>query len=912
MPRNSILSALFFCVVFLGCGTVEQERTERTERAEGRLDPIRQGLYGTNAEGTVEQERTEGTERAMRIPTPWVEYGAERSAPEPPVPWGPDAGIYPGLIVPGAQAHINFGTNANDHTGDALRLFAQKVETNFNELYTNLTIVSNLVVAGGGGGGGGGDDKVATNNGTAWGLGLGDATVSRAAAIGADGKLTNAAASLAELNFLAGVTAGVQGQIAAKLASANNLSDIADALTARNNLGVVDVDSVVVLRTLNPATVKRYVIAGGYYAEGDGGEGVFVWNSTSAAATNYGTVFKDGNESATGRWLRVARIDGPINLKWFGVKGDGVTDDTARIVSAMGQVGAGGVLYVPAGTYLATSLSFSKSNFAIQGDYTGSTFKCSAVVNLFITITGNNWRIEGVKIDGDNKAFIGLYSNTANKGWRFNRNTVVNLYGDATIDPSAVGSVTGLHIHRGNQDWQVVGNTFSNILHLSSGTRLSVGVHATAFGWTTTNDTIRGGLIQGNSFDTIAYNLLEGAAVRLTDQPSGVLFDCIVSKNISTRTGKRFLKVIGDGVTAEGNESRTDGTNAYSFASFYGDYNKAIGNSAYGSMQKGVEFAGSFPANHCIAAHNLIVFDSTMAVSTNGIGIALQYDGPGNSGSDILADGNVVLNAAYHTRVIGPWGNVRIINSLGTNFFSSSGAIIVLTNGISATAPHDITIDGTDLAGIAGGYAVRIFQGANVNIGRISQAGAAGKLFRAAGITGANTVEENGDMTPASGDLLQWDGAKWVRLPRGTAGQVLTAGAVTNAWAPGGSGGGGILTNAQLAGRVWLADGATITPDLSLGMKFAVLVAGNRSLAAPINGAGRDGQTFEILFVHNATRTLTTVSNYIFGTDVTGITLSAALPAGSAWVGDYVGFDYLVTNNVANVRASPRGYAFSP
>src|SRR5690349_6913717 len=50
-------------------------------------------------------------------------------------------------------------------------------------------------------------------------------------------------------------------------------------------------------------------------------------------------------------------LQGPVNnVKAFGAVGDGVTDDTAAIQAALNAVpGIGGVVYVPAGTYLLTS-----------------------------------------------------------------------------------------------------------------------------------------------------------------------------------------------------------------------------------------------------------------------------------------------------------------------------------------------------------------------------------------------------------------------------------------------------------------------------------------------------------------------------------------------------------------------------
>lgn len=57
-----------------------------------------------------------------------------------------------------------------------------------------------------------------------------------------------------------------------------------------------------------------------------------------------------------------------VNVKAFGAKGDGVTDDTAAIQAALIAVGSGAanryVLYIPAGTYKITQkLTYYKREF---------------------------------------------------------------------------------------------------------------------------------------------------------------------------------------------------------------------------------------------------------------------------------------------------------------------------------------------------------------------------------------------------------------------------------------------------------------------------------------------------------------------------------------------------------------------
>jgi hypothetical protein len=83
-------------------------------------------------------------------------------------------------------------------------------------------------------------------------------------------------------------------------------------------------------------------------------EGFFEWQAESTEDDNGGTVikpkaFKQPNQK--GRWHRV--FDGAISVKWFGAKGDGVTDDGATITAAAKALqGAGrGVLLFPPGVY---------------------------------------------------------------------------------------------------------------------------------------------------------------------------------------------------------------------------------------------------------------------------------------------------------------------------------------------------------------------------------------------------------------------------------------------------------------------------------------------------------------------------------------------------------------------------------
>lgn len=87
------------------------------------------------------------------------------------------------------------------------------------------------------------------------------------------------------------------------------------------------------LRDVNPTSfVAGYVAnVGGYETWNDGGGGKFIYDPTSVAADNDGTVIAPN--SGPGRWIRESFTK--INVQWFGAKGDATNDDTAAIDAAV-------------------------------------------------------------------------------------------------------------------------------------------------------------------------------------------------------------------------------------------------------------------------------------------------------------------------------------------------------------------------------------------------------------------------------------------------------------------------------------------------------------------------------------------------------------------------------------------------
>lgn len=106
-----------------------------------------------------------------------------------------------------------------------------------------------------------------------------------------------------------------------------------------------------------------FVRVSGYHTKGDGafGSNIFEWDATSVEDDNGGTIIKL-DSVVTGRYK--LRYSGAVNVKWFGAKGDGVTDDTSTVQQAITLYSN---IYISNGTYLVNAISIPDNRY-IYGD----------------------------------------------------------------------------------------------------------------------------------------------------------------------------------------------------------------------------------------------------------------------------------------------------------------------------------------------------------------------------------------------------------------------------------------------------------------------------------------------------------------------------------------------------------------
>lgn len=135
------------------------------------------------------------------------------------------------------------------------------------------------------------------------------------------------------------------------------ISQIDAAIFGTSGSKAIVVDNVASLKalTVSGITDGQLYITRGYYSDNDGGQGAYIYDSASAASDNGGTVIAP--TSGSGRFL--LQYSGELNVKQFGAKGDGSTDDTSKIQSAVDAAySSGAVVTIPksSGEYIFTEI----------------------------------------------------------------------------------------------------------------------------------------------------------------------------------------------------------------------------------------------------------------------------------------------------------------------------------------------------------------------------------------------------------------------------------------------------------------------------------------------------------------------------------------------------------------------------
>lgn len=136
----------------------------------------------------------------------------------------------------------------------------------------------------------------------------------------------------------------------------------------------------------------------GYFAGGQGiGGGPLYWDAASTEVADNGTIFQVTG-TFTGRWKR--KIDSIVYLEWFGILGDGVTTEDAKIRAAIAATPVGGTLFMPNRTMTVlmdipsgqssrwqAAANFNKAGMTIVGSH-ATTFKLKNFTSAYTAYVG--------------------------------------------------------------------------------------------------------------------------------------------------------------------------------------------------------------------------------------------------------------------------------------------------------------------------------------------------------------------------------------------------------------------------------------------------------------------------------------------------------------------------------------------
>lgn len=244
-----------------------------------------------------------------------------------------------------------------------------------------------------------------------------------------------------------------------------------------NATAVWGFDNVASMKSSTNLIDGSYARTLGYYAKNDGGEAIYkIRTITNEDVVDEGSIIAIGTGTLIAELIKSPK---GINVKQFGAKGDGLTDDYTAIQNAINSLDSGTV-YFPVAKYIISHYLTPKANVNLKG---GFSYKYYDTLDTGLCFSGTDGIygnasifIEDLIIQNTSGELVN--SGIKGKGFKINRCLITGFasginanYGTAIIENCNIfGNDTGI---TQIVDSRVINNTInannSNGIYLSSG-----------------------------------------------------------------------------------------------------------------------------------------------------------------------------------------------------------------------------------------------------------------------------------------------------------------------------------------------------------------------------------------------------------------------------------------------------------
>lgn len=306
-----------------------------------------------------------------------------------------------------------------------------------------------------------------------------------------------------------------------------------------------------------------------------------------------------------------------VNVKDYGAKGDGTTNDTLAIQAAIDACSTngngGGIVFVPSGIYLMQSRDYINSSGATIG-------RCCLIMRNGVTLKGENWGTQ-LKLDATQYS-VGTY-------FRMIASDTINMLTEASIRDITING------NRGNNPSITDGNNI--LLEVLSDVVID---NVNSISSNGNGILLRGTTTQymSNVEVTNCFSYSHAMIGIQCSQFNGLIID----NNIIQSTDNNCIDIYGDSAVPGG---------ASHSVNFVISNNVCTGSGSN---------AGIFPET---VANGVIIGNSISSCDTG-----IHCNTINNQPTGVTIEGNNIYDCNYGVLVSGPTGGVRIINNYINNF----------------------------------------------------------------------------------------------------------------------------------------------------------------------------------------------------------------------------------------------------